>query len=414
MDASRVRQRNLAAVLTLVHRGYGGSGGDRPGAEHSSADETGADQMRGVTRAELTRALGLNRSTIGDLVATLAEHGWVDEVDDVPRQGVGRPSPRVVPRIERLVVAVNPELDAVEVGLVALGGRVIARRRVAIDSPTVDQAVSITARVARELADEVAAGHPSSRLVAAGAAIPGLVRREDGLVRLAPHLGWREQPIATPLAAALGVPARAANDAQLGCRAELAFGAGLGARTLVYLNGGASGIGAGIVVDGRLVEGRDGHAGELGHLGVDPRGPVCACGARGCLEAVVSRAQLVEQLALEHPDDDELAAALATALAAGANPAITAIVAEQFAGLRTGLRGIATMLNPERIVLGGYLATLWAMVSTADRAGALSDALPPIGAGVRIKPADLGANRLLVGAAELAWEPLLADPLASR
>jgi len=163
-----------------------------------------------------------------------------------------------------------------------------------------------------------------------------------------------------------------------------------------------------------LVEGRDGHAGELGHLGVDPRGPMCACGARGCLEAVVSRAQLIEQLALEHPDDDELAAALATALAPGANPAITAIVAEQFAGLRTGLRGIATMLNPEHIVLGGYLATLWAMVSAADRAGALGDALRPIGAGVRVEPAALGANRLLVGAAEMAWEPLLADPLASR
>ena len=390
MDASRVRQRNLAAVLTLVHR------------------------SSGATRADLTRALGLNRSTIGDLVGTLAEHGWVDEVDDAPRQGVGRPSPHVVPRAERLVVAVNPELDAIEVGLVALGGRVIARRRVAIDSPTVDLAVSITARVARELADEVAVEHPSSRLVAVGAAVPGLVRREDGLVRLAPHLGWREQPVATPLAAALGVPARAANDAQLGCLAELAFGAGLGARTLVYLNGGASGIGGGIVVDGRLVEGRDGHAGELGHLSVDPRGPVCACGARGCLEAVVSRAQLVEALKIEHPDDDELAAALATALADGADPAIAIIIAEQFAGLRVGLRAIATMLNPERIVLGGYLATLWATVSAAARAGALNDALPPIGAGVRIEPADLGANRLLVGAAELAWEPLLADPLASR
>jgi len=388
MDASRVRQRNLAAVLTLVHR------------------------SSGATRADLTRALVLNRSTIGDLVGALAEHGWVDEIDDAPRQGVGRPSPRVVPRAERLVVAVNPELDAVEVGIVALGGRVIARRRVAIDSPTVEQAVDITARVALELAAEVAAEYPSARLVAVGAAIPGLVRREDGLVRLAPHLGWREQPIAAPLAAALGVPARAANDAQLGCRAELAFGAGLGARTLVYLNGGASGIGGGIVVDGRLVEGRDGHAGELGHLSVDPRGPICACGAPGCLEAVVSRAQLVDALTIEHPDDDELAAALATALADGADSAIAAIVAEQFAGLRGGLRAITTVLNPERIVLGGYLATLWATVSAAERAGALRGALPPIGADVRVEPAALGVNRLLVGAAELAWEPLLADPLA--
>ena len=402
MDASRVRQRNLAAVLTLVHRGRGVFGAA------PTQGITRADPTQGITRADLTRALGLNRSTIGDLVGELAEHGWVDEVDDAPRQGVGRPSPRVVPRPERLVVAVNPELDAVEVGLVALGGRVVARRRVTIDSPTIEQAVSITARVAVELAADVAVEHPSSRLVAVGAAVPGLVRQEDGLVRFAPHLGWREQPIAAPLATALGLPARAANDAQLGCRAELAFGAGLGARALVYLNGGASGIGGGIVVDGRLALGRDGHAGELGHICVDPNGPVCACGARGCLEAVVARARLVDALSLQHPDDHELAAALA----ASAAPRVDTIVAEQFAGLRIALRSIATMLNPEAIVLGGYLAALWSQASPAERNHVLAEALSPIGAGVRIEPAALGANRLLIGAAELAWEPLLADPLS--
>lgn len=390
MDASRVRQRNLASVLTLVHRGYGASS---------------AHNTRGITRADLTRALGLNRSTIGDLVSALVDAGWVDERDDAPRTGVGRPSPRVVPTDERLVVAVNPELDAVEVALVALGGRVVARRRIAIESPTIDQAVSIAAETARELAGE----HPSSRLVGVGAAIPGLVRRDDGVVRLAPHLGWMDKPVAAPLAAALGVPARAANDAQLGCRAELAFGAGLGARSMVYLNGGASGIGGGIVAGGQVIDGRDGHAGELGHLSIEPDGPSCACGARGCLEAVVARHQLVEALGLAHPDDNELA----EALAAHDDPEITAIVGAQWRYMRIGLRSIATMLNPERIILGGYLATLWTTVTAADRAHSLADALPAIAAGVHIEPAALGANRLLIGAAELAWEPLLADPLAA-
>lgn len=376
-----MRQRNLAAVLQLVH--------------HS----------RGVTRADLTRALGLNRSTIGDLVAALAEAHWVDEVDDAPREGVGRPSPRVVPRTDRLVAAINPELDAVDVALVALGGRVVARRRVVIDSPTVDQAVSITARVVGELASE----HPSSRVVAAAAAIPGLVRTDDGVVRFAPHLGWREEAFAEPLARGLGVPAFAANDAQLGCRAELAFGAGLGARTLVYLNGGASGIGGGIVMGGHLVEGRDGHAGEFGHLSVDPLGPVCACGARGCLEAVVSRAHLVSTLGLEHPDDAELEAALSAADSSITDP----IVADQFAALRVALRTISTMVNPELIVLGGYLATLWSHVPESDRRTVLVDALPAIAANVRIAPAALGASRLLIGAGELAWADVVGDPLAS-
>lgn len=374
-----MRQRNLAAVLRLVHR-------------------TG-----GVTRADLTRALGLNRSTIGDLVAALAEARWVDEVDDAPREGVGRPSPRVVPRDDRLVAAINPELDSVEVALVALGGRVLARQRVPIDSPTVDQAVRIAARVVGELARE----HPVSRVVAAGAAVPGLVRTDDGVVRLAPHLGWREEPFAAPLREALGVPTFVANDAQLGCRAELAFGAGLGARTMVYLNGGASGIGGGIVMGGELVEGRDGHAGEFGHLSVDPRGPACACGARGCLEAVVDRREVVHALRLEHPDDAEVAAAIAAANSSD----LSAALAAQFDSLTLGLRSIAVALNPELIIVGGYLATLWMVTDEARRRAALDAALPAVAAGLRIESAALGANRLLVGAGEKAWEALLDDPL---
>ncbi len=228
-------------------------------------------------------------------------------------------------------------------------------------------------------------------------------------MRLAPHLGWHEQSIAGPLGEALGLPTFAANDAQLGCRAELAFGAGLGARNLVYLNGGASGIGGGIVANGRLIEGRDGHAGELGHLGVDPHGPPCACGTRGCLEAVVSRSRLVTALGLEHPDDEDLA----TALDATERREIAAMIDTQFGALCIGLRSVVTVLNPERVVLGGYLATLWERAPGELRATAVADALPPIASGVLIAPAALGSSRLLIGAAELAWQPLLADALCS-
>jgi predicted NBD/HSP70 family sugar kinase len=378
-DAGRVRQRNLAAVLQLVHR------------------------SRGVTRADLTRALGLNRSTIGDLVAALAEANWVDEVDDAPREGVGRPSPRVVPRDDRLVAAINPELDAIDVALVALGGRVVARRRVAIDSPTVDQAVRTAARAVGELAAE----HPSSQVVAAGVAVPGLVRRSDGVVRLAPHLGWREAPFAAPLAAALGVPVDVANDAQSGCRAEVSFGAGQGASTLVYLNGGPSGIGGGLVIGGQLMGGRDGHAGEFGHVAVDPNGPPCACGARGCLEAAVRREHITSALGLGVVDD----VALGRALASSSDPAVTALVREQWAWLRVALRGIVNAVNPERVVLGGFLALLWQALSDADRAEAAIEALDASADGVTFSAAALGADRLVIGAAELAWDALLANPI---
>lgn len=383
MDASKVRQRNLHAVLALVHR------------------------QRGVTRADLTRALGLNRSTIGDLVAALADAGWVDERDDAPRQGVGRPSPRVLPRPERLVVAVNPELEAIDVALVALGGTIVARERVVVDSaPSIAETVEVTtATVAR-----LTLRHPDSRVVAAGVAVPGLVRRRDGFVRLAPHLDWREEAMAAPLAEALGVPTSAANDAHLGCRAELAFGAGQGARTLLYLNGGPSGIGGGIAVNGALVEGRDGYAGELGHLAVDPQGALCACGARGCLDAIVTRAELASVIGLEHPDDDELDAAVR---AASADAALATLVKRHLSALAVALRGAVNLLNPERIVLGGHLATLWAAATERQRDSALVDALRASAEGVRIEPAALGSQRLLVGAAELAWEGPLSDPLSA-
>lgn len=380
-DAGRVRQRNLAAVLQLVH--------------HS----------RGVTRADLTRALGLNRSTIGDLVGALVEAGWVDEVDDAPREGVGRPSPRVVPRTDRLVAAINPELDAIEVALVALGGRVVAKRRVSVDSPTVEQAVSIAAQEVGELAHE----HLGSRIVGAGVAVPGLVRRSDGVVRLAPHLDWREAPLARMLSTALSLPVEVANDAQLGCRAEFVFGAGADSSTLVYLNGGPSGIGGGIIIDGISVGGRDGHAGELGHVSIDPHGPVCACGARGCLEALVRREHLVGALGLSAATDTELQHALEVST----DPAVASLVQQQWHGVRVALRGIVNTLNPDRIILGGHLAMLWRALSYRDRDDAVAVALAAPASGVRIEVAALGAERLIIGAAELAWEASFADPLSS-
>ncbi|KRF30879.1 ROK family transcriptional regulator [Yonghaparkia sp. Soil809] len=387
MDAGAVRRRNLSAVLELVHL------------------------RRGVTRADLTRALGLNRSTIGDLVAVLAEHGWVDERDDAPRAGVGRPSPRVVPRDARLVAAINPEVDVIDIALVSLGGAIVARRRVPLsETPTVAATVEISARTIAELGAE----HPESTVVAAGVAVPGLVRTEDGLVRLAPRLGWREEPLAAPLAAALGIPVAAANDAHLGSRAEQSFGAGQGARTMLYLNGGPSGIGGGLVVDGQPMDGVAGYAGELGHASVDPNGPLCACGAVGCLEALVPRSALAAAVRLEHPDDDALESALLTAIVAEeAGGPVHEEVARQLRWLAIALRGAVNLLNPERVVLGGHLAALWRAADRDQRASLLGQALPVNAADATIEVAALGGQRLLIGAAELAWDGLLADPLSA-
>lgn len=379
-DKGQLRRQNLAAVLERAH--------------HS----------RGVTRAELTRTLGLNRSTIGDLVGALAEAKWVEEIDDAPREGAGRPSPRVVPTDHWLVAAVNPEVDATDIALVALGGRVIARRRVVADAPSIDKTVAIIARAVAEMAAE----HPSSVVVGAGVAVPGIVRRSDGIVQLAPHLGWKELPFGAALSSALGIPVEVANDAHLGCRAESVFGAGMGARNFVYLNGGPSGIGGGVIADGRAISGKDGYAGEIGHLSVDPVGPKCACGAAGCLEALVRREQLLDVLGLHEAEDLELEQTLRESKA----PAVAALLAQHWSWLRTALRGIVNMLNPEKIVLGGHLAIVWNTISDADRGLAFEDALNASSQAVVVEAAALGPDRLILGAAELVWDQHITDPLA--
>lgn len=387
MDAGAVRRRNLSAVLELVHL------------------------RRGVTRADLTRALGLNRSTIGDLVAVLAEQGWVDERDDAPRSGVGRPSPRVVPREDRLVAAINPELDVVDVALVALGGKLVARQRISLaERPSADDAVRLAAGAIAALMAHL----PSSTVVAGGIAVPGLVRRSDGHVRLAPHLGWHDEPIAARLSLALGVPAHASNDAHLGCRAELAFGAGVGAGDVIYLNGGPSGIGGGIVMGGRAVDGVAGYAGEVGHLCVDPGGPICACGARGCLETLVKREFLMAALGLVNADDDEFESALLAASLAELNGGpVHDEIKRQLHWLSIALRGVVNLFNPQLVILGGHLAAVWLAAASVDRDTALADALKVSGQEVRIEVAALGAHRLLVGAAELAWDGLIMNPLGT-
>ncbi|WAB82480.1 ROK family transcriptional regulator [Microcella daejeonensis] len=385
IDSSTQRRRNLSRVLRAVHV----SGGS--------------------TRAELTRALRLNRSTIGDLVGALAEAGWVEERDDAPREGVGRPSPLVVPTARLLVAAVNPELDAVTVALVALGGRVVARTRIPAARPRPAEAVEIAAAAIEELA----AAHPESTVVGVGVAVPGLVRTSDGLVRLAPDLHWTDEPLGEPLALRLGLPVAVGNDADLGGRAEVAFGAGAGARDLLYVNGGPSGIGGGLVVNGAAAAGSAGYAGEIGHIGLDPRGPLCACGATGCFEAIAGRASLLAALELTTADDDELERALTAAVAVEGHP-VHAVLETHFTALAAALRTSVNLLNPERVVLGGHLAAVWDAVGAVRRGSVLRDALPVSAAETGVVSAALGSSRLLIGAAEIAWEAHLENPLAVR
>lgn len=379
-NADGVRRRNLAAILELVHHGRAGS------------------------RAELTALTGLNRSTVAALVAELAELRLVEEGEPVASGGVGRPSPAVTPDPHPVVIAINPEVDAVTGALVGLGGRVMSRVRQRLDAvPDPETAVRVVRDVARRLADA-----RDRRVVAMGLAIPGLVRSDDGMVRWAPHLGWRDVPFADMVGPEqLGYPVVADNDASLGALAEHLFGAGRGVDDLIYLNGGASGIGGGVIVRGAPLTGRGGYAGEFGQ---NRPGSGDRLSQHGTLEDEVSRARVVALLGLDDADEPALAEAIATST----DPAVAAELRRQQGILAVALGNAVNVFNPELAVLGGYLATLlaWRPDDLVDAVTAAT--IPAAAEGVSIVPAALGEDRLLIGAAELAFRQLLRDPAAWR
>ena len=262
VDQVDIRRRNLSRMLRQLHL-------------HAP-----------LSRSELATELHLNRSTVASLVAELAALGLVMErrrTMDVP-QAPGRPSPVVELRRDGPgALAVDLSTDWVGAAVIALGG-------VVIDSRRRDQSLANTDPA--QIVDEVHAlvgpllsglSH-GPRIVAIGVSVPGAVRAEDGRLRHAPNLGWRDVPLGDLIRERfrdLNVPVFVGNDADLAASAEHLRGSGRGADDFICL-WGEGGIGAGFVVGGRSLTGSAGYAGEVGHLTVNPLGNTCHCGARGC------------------------------------------------------------------------------------------------------------------------------------
>ena len=376
----QLRRNNLSHILGLLHRS-----GPR-------------------SRAELTRMTGLNRSTVGAVVADLAELQLVCE--QMPQKGpkAGRPSPVVHLDHRTVAIAVNPEVDAVHVGLVGLGGQVLKHVRVeSADTPSAEQVV----KLATAAIDTIFSQHEGElRVVGIGIAVPGQVRLSDGRLREATHLGWLEQPLAAMFERSTGHRAWAANAAMLAMRAESTFGAVRDVDDLVYIIGGASGIGGGVLTSGQLVTGTAGYAGEFGHTFVRSGGTSCHCGARGCFEAEVTQQRLLESVGLKAAEVDGLAAALADST----DPAVKALVAQCLDLLGIVVRNAVNLCNPSVVVLSGFLAALH--TAAPDDDALVSGAIRSARETVQIQDAALGADQLMVGAAEIVFDKLLASPAA--
>jgi glucokinase len=223
-----------------------------------------------------------------------------------------------------------------------------------------------------------------------------------GVALRAVNLPWRELPLADVVAERCGLPVVLSHDVRAAAAAEAALGAGRGIADLLFVAIG-TGIGGAVVAGGRPYGGAHGHAGEIGHTVVEPDGPPCACGARGCVEALASAAA-IERGYAEAGAGDGASAREVAALAAAHDPAARAVWDRAVAALAAGLADAVALLDPELIVVGGGLAEagppLFEPLAAALAARMTLAAPPPVVA------AELGAEAGCRGAALLAWRAL--------
>lgn len=294
---------------------------------------------------------------------------------------------------------------------VARDGGVLARSRV--PSRAEDEEATVAGMV------EAARAVLSPDVVAVGVGAAGLVDVANGRLLSAPNLAWTDLPVAERIGSALGLPCQLDNDGNVAAYGEFRLGAGRGYRHLLLVSVG-TGIGGGIVTDGRLYRGAHGFAAEIGHIVVEPGGPPCGCGNLGCWEQVASGstiARLGRQAVAEDPgsvlgrlaggDPSAARGEMVTQAARAGDPAATGILERVGRRLGTGIAGLVNVLDPQVVVVGGGASAAGDLLLGPARAAyreAVEDAERR--PNVPIVPAELGSSAGAVGAAVLALEEL--------
>lgn len=376
-----MRRRNLARVLHAV-------------AGHGPC-----------TRAAVAGRIGLTRAAVSTLVEELLRGGLLVERGAAASSGVGRPG-RALWLADRGPCGLGAEIgvDHLTVCAVDLRGAVRARRRTTGRHRDSDPAAVLDRLAA--LVAEVVTEAAGAGLVPAGlaVAVPGLVARGSTTVVRAPNLGWREVDLAAAVGA--GVPLTADNEANFGALAELWL---TDAAPPDFVHVSAQiGIGGAVVVEGELLRGARGFAGELGHVPVSARGPACPCGSRGCLEQYAGEEAVLRAAGLCPPSGADGTALLAERAAAGDQATRRALRGAGRA-LGVAVTGAVNLLDPTGVVLGGALARLgpWLLPHVA-RELASRTATPEAAPALRVSA--LGEEGPLLGAAHSVVRSVLDDP----
>jgi predicted NBD/HSP70 family sugar kinase len=396
-DQVTVRRNNLALVLRLLH-----DQGPR-------------------SRATVATDTGLNKATVSRLVADLIERGLVRELGVVSEGRRGRPG-TLIEVDGRHVAALGLELNVDFITAVAidLGGRIVFQRTRPIDAASAPrhQTLRSLTTMVRQTVEAVS----GTCAVIAGitVAVPALVDVDARAITFAPNLHWRDVEVGSRVAGALGRPAAVSvdNDANLGAFAEYRVGKHAGTPNLIYITG-QTGVGGGIVVDGRLLRGATGFSGEVGHMHLMEGGPQCGCGRYGCWEALVGLGPLlrdavpdvVAMVDGDHPlvGPEEKVAHVVQRATEG-DERVLAALERHGRWLGIGLGTLVNLFNPEVVILGGFFRDIAPWVLDGAEATMREMAIAPDAGGCQLDVSTLGFSAAALGAAIYTAERVFADP----
>ncbi|MEH0421076.1 ROK family transcriptional regulator [Streptomyces sp. B21-083] len=304
-----------------------------------------------LTRAEIARRAALSPAAVTKAVRPLIETGYLlEDIDEEHRRALGRPAnPVRVDGDRALFLGVKVTGDEIIAVLTDLCCRIRIARHIPLDDRRPGGVLATLSDLVLEL--RTAAEEFGAPVRGMGIAVSGDVDRAEGMVRYSPFLDWRDVPLADLAAMTTGLPVTVDNDVRALTVAEQWFGAGVGLSDFALVTVGA-GIGCGLVVGGRVVSGAHGVAGEIGHLSLDPAGPPCHCGNRGCVEAIASDSAIVRDVRAE-TGIDVADAAEALELAHRGDAGAREVYARAGEAIGRAIGSVVNLLGPERVIISG-------------------------------------------------------------
>jgi glucokinase-like ROK family protein len=367
-----------------------------------------------ASRAEIARATGLSRSTVSSIVSDLidsgllAEHG--EETGVAHGEAGGRPPVLLsLNPSAGLAVGIDFGHTHLRVAVSDLSHEILAESWRELD---VDHSAEQGLDAAAELVDQVLTESSADRnaVLGVGMGLPGPIDRSTGTVGSSSILpGWVGMDPAKEMERRLRLPAHVENDANLGALAEYVWGSGKGHSDVIYIKL-SSGIGAGLLLGGRLHEGAGGTAGEIGHTPAQQGTAICRCGSRGCLETVASARAIAEQLGASR--GEPVSPQKLLQLTADGDPAAARLIAEAGREIGVALAGLCNLINPDCVVIGGDLSAAGELITEPVFESIRRYAIKSAADQVRVVPGVLGERAELLGALALvlhAGDGLLAS-----